>query len=224
MHMDIKDMTTVSMQGNLYTTWVVDEGSGKHCVYYSERKTDKEEVVESYVKEEVIPSGHPMVKTLTADCDPNFLDARFRDLCGLMGVKMEFSPPHLHQSNGRAERAIQADIKLMRTVMARYNTPKAYWQYALDYVIHTRNRVVDTLHNDGKCPEERVTGVIPDLSVARPFDCPCWSFVYKEERTEKHGVFKPRVRMGRMVGYSKIVPGSYLVMDHDGVVRTRPQV
>jgi hypothetical protein len=182
MHMDIKDMMTMSVQGNLYTTWVVDKGSGKHCVYYSERKTEKEDVVESSVKEEVIPSGHPMVKTLTADCDPNFLDTRFRDLCGLMGVKMEFSHSNLHQSNDRAERATQADVKLMRTVMARYYTPKAYWQYALDYVERRR------------------------------------------ERRERHGVFKPHVRIGCMVGYSKIVPGSYLVMDHDGVVRTRPQV
>jgi hypothetical protein len=125
MHMDIKDMTFPSMQGNMYATFVLDEGSGKHCAYYSKLKTDKEDVVEQYVREEVLPSGHSMVKTLTADCDPNFLDARFQDLCEAMGVKMEFSAPHKHQCNGRAERAIQADIKLMRTVMARHNTPKS---------------------------------------------------------------------------------------------------
>jgi Fe-S cluster assembly scaffold protein SufB len=47
MHMDIK-----SLQGNQYTTFVVDEGSGKHYVYHSESNVDKEEVVEQFVKEE----------------------------------------------------------------------------------------------------------------------------------------------------------------------------
>jgi hypothetical protein len=94
----------------------------------------------------------------------------------------------------------------------------------LDYVIHTINRVIDSLHNDRKSPEERCTGVQPDLSIARPFDAPCWNFIYKEERMKTGAVFRPHVRMGRMVGYDKIVPGSYLVMDHDGSVRSRLQV
>jgi hypothetical protein len=92
----------------------------------------KEEVVREFVTNEVLPSGHPMVQRLTADCDPNFLDWRFQDLCNKIGVQMEMSPPHLHQSNGRAERAIQADMKLMRTVMARYNSPNDMWELALD--------------------------------------------------------------------------------------------
>jgi hypothetical protein len=74
MHMDIKDLTYKSLQGNQYTTFVVNEGSGKHYFYHSESKVDKEEVVEQFVKEEVLPSKHDMVKVLTADCDPNFLD------------------------------------------------------------------------------------------------------------------------------------------------------
>jgi hypothetical protein len=79
---------------------------------------NKKEVLEQFVRDEVLPSNHPMVKTLTADCDPNFLDIRFQQ----MGIRMELSPPHKHQCNGRAERAIQADMKLMRTVMARATT------------------------------------------------------------------------------------------------------
>jgi hypothetical protein len=134
---------------------------------------------------------------------------------------MTLSAPHLHQANGRAERAIQADQKLVRTIMARYISPKNMWQLALDYVIYTRNRVIDSLA-DGKTPEERCSGKQPDLSIARPFDAPCWSFVYKEERSGVHAVFKPHVRMGRMVGYSKLVPGGYLVLNHNPTISTRP--
>jgi hypothetical protein len=108
--------------------------------------------------------------------------------------------------------------------MARHNSPTYIWELALDYVIFTRNRVVDSLRNDGKSLDERMSGVIPDLSIARPFDAPCWAFIYKEERKGVHAVFRPHVRMGRMVGYSKIVPGSYLVLDHNQTIYTRPQV
>jgi hypothetical protein len=221
MHMDIKDLTCKSLQGNKYTTFVVDEGSGKHYVYDFEAKVDKEEVVEQFVKEEVLPSKHDMVKVLTADCDPNFLNARFQELWQLMGIRMQLSPPHKHQCNGRAERAIQADIKLMRTVIARYNSPKDVWELAFDYVIFTRNRRGDSLRNNRKSPEERVSGEIPNLSIARPFDAPCRAFIYKEEQKGVHTVFRTHVRMGRMVGYSKIVPSSYLVLNHNQTIDTR---
>jgi hypothetical protein len=74
MHMGNKDWTCKSMQGNTYSTFVVDEGSGKHFAYHSADKTAKEKVVRQFVQEEVIPSGSRMVEQLTADCDQNFLD------------------------------------------------------------------------------------------------------------------------------------------------------
>jgi hypothetical protein len=48
--------------------------------------------------------------------------------------------------------------------------------------------------------------------------------VYKEERSSVHAVFKPHVRMGRVVGYSRLVPGSYLVLDGNRSILTRQQV
>jgi hypothetical protein len=109
MHMYIKDLMCKSLQGNLYTMFVVDKGSGK---YHADTKMNKEEVVAQFVRDEVLPSNHPMVKTLTADCDPNFLDARFPELCQLMVIRIELSPSHKHQCNGRAERAIQEGATL----------------------------------------------------------------------------------------------------------------
>jgi hypothetical protein len=97
------------------------------------------------------------------------------------------------------------------------------WQLALDYVVYTRSIVINSIR-DGESPEERVTGLVPDLSIAKPFDAPCWSFIYKEEREGVHAVFRPHVRMGRMVGHSRLVPGSYLVLDSNRTIHTRPQV
>jgi hypothetical protein len=224
LHMDIKEMTCESKQKNHCTTWIIDRGTGKHYAYHLQGKSDQDAVIRRFVLEEVIPSGHGAVKNLTADCDSTFLEQRFIDTCLQIGIRLRTSPPHVHQANGVVERAIGADLKMMRAVMARYNSPKSYWQYALDYVIHTRNRLVDTVGSDNISPEQRSTGEVPDLSIARPFDAPCWYHVHKEERSGKGAVFKSRVEHGRMVGYSTIAKGSYLVINRNGRELTRPQV
>jgi hypothetical protein len=224
LHMDIKDMTVCSLQGNRYTTYIIDEGSDKHYVYHSKTKMDKEDVIKQFVKEEVLPSNHPMVKVLNADCDANFLDERFVEVCQLIGIRLKTSPPHVHQVNGRVERAIGADIKLMRSVMSRYNSPKDLWELALDYVVYTRNRLLSTVRKDRVCAEQRMSGEMPDLSIARPFDAPSWYFVYTEERTQAGAVFRPRVKYCRMMGYSKTAKGCYLVLDNNRRVQTRPQL
>jgi hypothetical protein len=224
LHMDIKDMTHPSLQGNRYVTFIVDEGTDKHYVYHSGDKMEQEGVIRQFVKEEVLPSGHPMVKILNADCDANFLDERFMELCRTIGIRLKTSPPHVHQVNGRVERAIGADIKLMRAVMSRYNTPKDLWQMALDYVIYTRNRLLSTVRSDNISAEQRVSGEQPDLSIARPFDAPSWYFVYKEERMTAGALFKPRVKYCRMMGYSKTAKGCYLVLDNNRRIQTRPQL
>jgi hypothetical protein len=224
MHMDIKDMTHSSLQGNQYVTFLVDEGTDKHYVYHSKNKMDKEEVIKQFVKEEVLPSGHPMVRVLNADCDANFLDERFVEVCQMIGMRLKTSPPHVHQVNGRVERATGADIKLMRTIMSRYNLPKDLWEMALDYVVYTRNRLLSTVRKDRVSAEERVSGEAPDQSIARPFDAPSWYFAYKEERQSVHALLRPRVQYCRMMGYSKVAKGCYLVLDNNRRIQTRPQL
>jgi hypothetical protein len=152
MHMDLKEMTCNILQRNYVVTWIVDEATDMQYVYHSKDKMDKERIIEQFVREEVLPSDCECVRKLTADCDSNFLDARFRDLCQLIGKRMTLSPLHVHQSNGRAERAIGVGMKSLRTVMARYNSPNDMWQLALDYVIWTRNRIVNSSKRDGKSP------------------------------------------------------------------------
>jgi hypothetical protein len=132
MHMDLKEMTCNSLQRNHVVTWIVDEATDMQYVYHSKDKMDKERVIEQFVREEVLPSGAECVRKLTADCDSNFLDARFRDLCQLIGTRMTLSPPHVHQSNGRAERAIGVGMKSLRTVMARYNSHGS-WLWTMSY-------------------------------------------------------------------------------------------
>jgi hypothetical protein len=223
MFMDIKHMSGNSMQGNLYSTYIVDKGTGKHYVYHTVDKMDQHKIIKQFVMEEVLPSGLPMVKRWTADSDANFLDVRFQELCQLIGSRVEYFPPHVHQVNGVVERAIGATMKLVRAVMPRYNSPADMWEHAVNYVVWTHDRTVDSVRGI-KTPEERVTGIVPDLSGARHFDTPCWYFVYRDERKITGAVLKPRVRYGRMVGYSKLTPGAYLVMERQRQVLVRPQV
>ncbi|KAJ1404903.1 hypothetical protein B484DRAFT_404618, partial [Ochromonadaceae sp. CCMP2298] len=147
---------------------LVDKGTGKHYVYHTVDKVDQHEIIKQFVIEEVLPSGLPMVKQWTADSDANFLDM-----------------------NGVVERAIGATMKLVRAVMSRYNSPADMWEHAVNYVVWTHNRTVDSVRGI-KTPEERVTGIVPDLSGARPFDTPCWYFVYRDERKTTGAVLKPR--------------------------------
>ena len=220
LHMDIKPMAVTSVQGNKYLTLIVEEPSGMYYAYYSKGKTGQDQILKKYVEKQLKPRSLKP-RYLTTDHEALYLDPQFTKVCTELGIEKITSLPYRHEQNGVAERGIRTLSDKIRTVLARYGTSPGKWQYAADYAIWTLNR---TRLKDGvnKTPYEIATGNKPDLSLARPFDCPGWCFIHPDER--RRGSLSHRANQCKMLGYSPGTEGGYLVLDKDNVIRNRHQV
>jgi hypothetical protein len=94
--------------------------------------------------------------------------------------------------------------------MCASKAPPSYWEYAIQAAAWYINRspTSDPRHQ-GKTPHAIVFGVDPDLSEMIPFYCPGVYHVTKEERK---GVWDPKARLCRMLGYDDRSKG-YIILD-----------
>ncbi|GJV22067.1 putative ribonuclease H-like domain-containing protein [Tanacetum coccineum] len=119
----------------------------------------------------------PLVVVLEEMCDKKnnvlFTETRWEmnELCGLKGIKREFSVARTPQQNGVAERKNMTLIEAARTMLADSLLPTVFWVEAVNTACYVLNRVLVTKpHN--KTPYELIIGRPPSISFMRPFGCP----------------------------------------------------
>eukprot|EP00965_Chrysotila_dentata_P030300 1008445-Pleurochrysis_carterae.AAC.1 len=71
-----------------------------------------------------------LVGTLHSDNAGKFLSTRFTDFLADSGVHTSTCPPHVHELNGVAERAIRSIMKLARSSLVAASAPATYWDFA----------------------------------------------------------------------------------------------
>jgi hypothetical protein len=189
MMLDSKPMVHRSYYGDYYITWIDDLGTRMQYVYYAPDKSDQAVVLKRIVREEMLSSGkYPLpiqnVKEVSTDHDMIFLNQHVKEVCNLIGAKMNTSAPYVYEANRAVEQAIGAKMKFMQTTIARYYSPKDMRELAVDYVVNIRNRLVDSIDDD-KMLCERAYGEESNLSHARLFDCPGWCFIDDDDEDGK---------------------------------------
>nr|GEY80171.1 putative ribonuclease H-like domain-containing protein [Tanacetum cinerariifolium] len=118
-------------------------------------------------------------------------------LCGLKGIKREFSVPRTPPQNGIAERKNRTLFEANRTMLADSLLPIPFWAEAVNTVCYVQNRVLVTKpHN--KTPYELLHDRTPSISFMRPFGYP----VTILNTLDPLGKFQEKVDEGFLVGYS----------------------
>nr|GEX81978.1 hypothetical protein [Tanacetum cinerariifolium] len=111
------------------------------------------------------------VKIIRCDNGTEFKNANLNQLCGLKGIKWEFSVPRTPQQNSIAERKNRTLIEAARTLLADSLLPIPFWVEAVNNACYVQNRVLVTKpHN--KTPYELLHGRLPSIGFMRPFGCP----------------------------------------------------
>ncbi|GJU36321.1 putative ribonuclease H-like domain-containing protein [Tanacetum coccineum] len=129
------------------------------------------------------------------------------ELCGLKGIKREFSIARTPQQNRVAERKNRTLIEVARTMLADSLLPNVFWAVAVNTACYVLNRVlVSKPHN--KTPYELIIGRPPSISFMRPFGCP----VTILNTLDPLGKFDRKAEEGFLVGYSV---NSKAFMDND---------
>eukprot|EP00965_Chrysotila_dentata_P082574 2725506-Pleurochrysis_carterae.AAC.1 len=78
-------------------------------------------------------SPRQAIGTLHSDNAGEFLSTEFTEFLADRGVHNSTCPPHVHQLNGVAERAIRSIMELTRSSLTASAAPIAFWDYAVTH-------------------------------------------------------------------------------------------
>ncbi|GJX79393.1 ribonuclease H-like domain-containing protein [Tanacetum coccineum] len=118
------------------------------------------------------------------------------ELCGLKGIKMEFSVARTPQQNRVAEKKNRTLIEAARTMLADSLLPTVFWAEVVNTACYVLNRVLVTKpHN--KTPYELIIGRPPSISFMRSFGCP----VTILNTLDPLGKFDEKAEEGFLVAY-----------------------
>nr|GFC29269.1 putative ribonuclease H-like domain-containing protein [Tanacetum cinerariifolium] len=137
------------------------------------------------------------VKIIRCDNVTEFKNADLNQLCGLKGIKREFSVPRTPQQNGIDKRKNRTLIEAARTMLADSLLPIPFGAEAVNTACYVQNRVLVTKPYN-KTPYELLHGRLPSIGFMRPFGCP----VTILNTLNPLGKFQGKVDEGFLVGYS----------------------
>nr|GEV87897.1 copia protein [Tanacetum cinerariifolium] len=118
-------------------------------------------------------------------------------LCGMKGIKREFSVARTPQQNRVAERKNRTLIEAARTMLADLLLLILVWVEAVNTACYVQNRVLVTKPHNKK-PYELLLGRTPSIGFMRPFGCP----VTILNTLDPLGKFDGKADEGFLVGYS----------------------
>nr|GEU58137.1 putative ribonuclease H-like domain-containing protein [Tanacetum cinerariifolium] len=137
------------------------------------------------------------VKVIRSDNGTEFKNFDLNQLCGIKGIKREFSVPRTPLQNGVAEKKNRTLIEATRTMLADSLLPIPFWAEVVNTAYYVQNRVLVTKpHN--KTPYDLLHGRSPSIGFMKPFGCP----VTILNTLDHLGKFQRKVDERFLVGYS----------------------
>jgi transposase InsO family protein len=173
LHMDIfGPVAYVSIGGNKYVFFIVDDYSQCTWVFFTKDKSKVHEIFKKFAiraKNEF----EEKIKRVRSDNGTNFKNTNIEDHLDGEGNGHELSIPYTPQKNGIVERKNRTLIEAARTMLDEYKTSDSFWAEAINTTCHAINRLY--LHKLGhKIAYELLIGKKPNVSYFRVFGCKCF--------------------------------------------------
>eukprot|EP00965_Chrysotila_dentata_P061813 2047601-Pleurochrysis_carterae.AAC.1 len=134
-----------------------------------------------------------VVGTLHSDNAGEFLSRQFTEFLADEGIHATTFPPHVHQLNGVAERAIRSIMELARSNLVASGAPSSFWTYAVAHSVDVLNRTTGPPHSRVSSYES-LTGVKPRVMPILPFGCR--AFAVKPREAYSKARIEPRAWVG----------------------------
>ncbi|GKA02898.1 putative ribonuclease H-like domain-containing protein [Tanacetum coccineum] len=165
-------------------------------VFFLASKDETSGILKRFITEIENQLNHK-VKVIRCDNGTEFKNREMNELCGLKGIKREFSVARTPQQNGVAERKNKTLIEAARTMLADSLLPTVFWAKVVNTACYVLNRVLVTKPCN-KTPYELIIGRLPSISFMRPFGCP----VTILNTLDPLGKFDGKAEEGFLIGYS----------------------
>ena len=203
-----------SIGGFAYLLVLVDDHSRYVSIYFLQRKSDAPEKIRNYVAglnrlvTGEAASATRIIGTLHTDNAGEFLSHEFTEFLDSQLIAHTTCPPHIHELNGVAERAIRSLVENMRSNINMSKMPISFWNYVAEHSVDVLNRTTGPPGSDHSSYEV-LTGKKPRILPIMPFGCRCFAVkprvAYSKTRIEDHGW------AGMHLGKVPTIPGAYYV-------------
>ncbi|GJT76614.1 putative ribonuclease H-like domain-containing protein [Tanacetum coccineum] len=197
LYIDLFGLTFVrSINHKIYCLVVTNDYSRFSWVLFFATKDETSGILKPFITGIENQINHK-VKIIRCDNGTEFKNNDMNQLCGMKGIKREFSVARTPQQNGVAERKNRTLIEAARTILVDSLLSTTFWAEAVSIACYVQNRVLVTkLHN--KTPYELLHGRPPSISLMRPFGC----HVTILNTLDPLGKFDEKVDEWFFVGYS----------------------
>ena len=223
-HGDIAGPFKRSLHGFTYFLVLVDDHSRLKQVYFLKNKSDALNRVKSFVAKlnSICNVGKPeadrvrIVGQLHLDNAGEFMSREFSEYLDSESITRTTCPPHVHQLNGVAERAIRSIMEIVRATREASACPISFWPHLVEHSVDVLNRTTGPPHVvynadgtsvDRQCSLEIVTGQKPKILNIMPIGCR--AYAVKPPNAYTKSGFESRAWAGICLGRSCTISGAY---------------
>ena len=199
-------------RGYQYMLVLVDDHSRYLAVRLLRKKSEALAGIRSFVAElnaglnKGSSEAHRAVGTLHTDNAGEFLSKEFAEFLDEKLIDQSLCPPHVHQLNGTAERAIRSIMEQVRSNLVASGAPISFWPYAAIHSVDVLNRVRCPPNGD-KSSYEILTGERPSIMDIMPFGCRIYAV--KPTSSIRKTKLESHAWVGMNLGREPDTPGAY---------------
>jgi len=204
-----------SINGNKYYNLTVCSATDFAMVEFMKSKSELAVTLNNIKLKYADPENHT-IKYLQSDSDKGYTSGPVKLWCAKNNIQQRFSPPYVHQMNGKVERINGLIADNARAFMLAYDCPEWLWEPAVETAVYMYNRSLSSSHRL-KTPHELMFDSKPDISKVVPFYCPGVCGVPPDLRTkwEEKGI------KCRMLGYAEGYQDTYKVLTKNNKILHR---
>ena len=200
-------MQQESLGGSRYTLVFTDDFSCKSWVYFLKSKGETLTKFRHFKNQIETETGNP-IQVLCSDRGGEYLSDEFSTFCKENGIRRKPIQVHTPQQNGVSKRRNKTIMERAQSISHNNNLPIYLWTEAVSHAVYLINRN-PTRANSGETPEERYSGIIPDISNLRIFGCIALVHIPKEHRKK----LESKTQTCIFLGFDSETKG-YCLFDH----------
>ncbi|GJS19420.1 putative ribonuclease H-like domain-containing protein [Tanacetum coccineum] len=134
LHMDLFGPTSVrSLNHKTYCLVITDDFSRFSWVFFLRTKDETSGILKEFIRQ-IENQLNQKVKTIRSDNGTEFKNRDVIELCGLKGIKREYTNARTPKQNGVAERKNKTLIEAARTMLTDSFLPNTFWAEAVCYL------------------------------------------------------------------------------------------
>jgi transposase InsO family protein len=184
-----------------YFVTFTDDHSRKTWIYFMASK-DQTLAKFRIFKSQIEKLTGRQIKALRSDGGGEYTSKEFVQFCQESGISRQLTAAYTPHQNGLAERRNRSILEKTRSMMLATGVPSFLWAEAAKTAVYLLNRS-PTKANNGITPEEKFSGIRPDLRHLRVFGCMVFTHIHEHLRNK----LGSRSERGIFVGYDESTKG-----------------